>query len=54
MVAMWVNFDKRHVFVILTLAVLESFNVDQAPISDLMAFIALSQFSSSLSRFSVR
>ena len=54
MVAMWVNFDKRHVFVILTLAVLESFNVDQAPISDLMAFIALSQFSSSLSRFPVR
>ena len=40
--------------VILTLAVLESFSVDQAPISDLMAYMALSQFSCSLSRFPVR
>ena len=54
MVAMCVNFDKRHVFVILTFAVLVSFKVDQAPISDLMAFMALSQFSSNLSRFPVR
>ena len=54
MVAMWVNFDNRHVFVILTLAVCVSFNVDQAPISDLMAFMAFSQFSCNLSRFPVK
>ena len=48
MVAMWVNFDNRHVFVMLTFAVCVSFSVDQAPISDLMAFMAFSQFSSNL------
>ena len=54
MVAMWVNLDNKHVFVILTFAVCVSFNVDQAPISDLMAFMAFSQFSCNLSRFPVR
>ena len=54
MVAMWVNFDRRQTLVMLTLAVLESLSVDQAPISDLIAFMALSQFSCNLSRFPVR
>ena len=45
MVAMCVNLERRQVFVMLTLAVLESFSVDQIPISVLMAFTALSQFS---------
>ena len=50
MVAMCVNLERRQAFVMLTLAVLESFSVDQIPISVLMAFIALSQFSWRLSR----
>ena len=54
MVAMCVNFDKRHDFVILTFAVLESFRVDHAPISDIIALIAFSQFSPNLSSFPVR
>ena len=48
------NFERRQVLVMLTFAVLESFSVDQIPISDLMDFMALSQFICSLSRFPVR
>ena len=54
MVAMCVNLDNKHVFVMLTFAVCVSFSVDQAPISDLIAFIAFSQLSCNLSRFPVR
>ena len=54
MVAIWVNFERRQVLVIFTLAVVVSFMVDQAPISVFIALIAFSQFRSSLSRFPVR
>ena len=54
MVAIWVNFERRQVLVIFTLAVVVSFMVDQAPISVFIALIAFSQFTSSLSRFPVR
>ena len=53
-VAMWVNLESRQVLVILTLAVDVSFMVDQAPISDLTALMAFSQFRSSLSSSPVR
>ena len=48
------NFASRHVLVIFTLAVVESFVVDQIPISVFIAFIAFSQFRSSLSKFQVK
>ena len=54
MVAICVNLDIKHVFVMFTFAVCVSFSVDQAPISDRIAFIAFSQFSCNLSRFPVR
>ena len=53
-VAICVNFARRHVLVMFTLAVIESLVVDQIPISVFMAFIAFSQFKSNLSRFPVK
>ena len=45
-VARWVNFDKRHVLVMLTFAVVVSLMVDQENISSLTEFIALCQLMS--------
>ena len=53
-VAMWVNLESRQVLVMFTLAVVVSFMVDQAPISDLTALMAFSQFRSSLSSSPMR
>ena len=53
-VAMWVNLESRQVLVMFTLAVVVSFMVDQAPISDLTALMAFSQLRSSFSSSPVR
>ena len=49
-VARWVNFERRQVFVILTLAVVVSLIVDHWNISCLTALMALVQFMSRCSR----
>ena len=49
-----VTLDRRHAFVILTLAEVGSLVVDQMPISVLMAFMARCQFMSSVSRLALR
>ena len=54
MVAMWVTLDRRHVLVMFTFAVVESFVEDHAPISILIALIAFSQLISNLSRLPFR
>ena len=52
--AKWVNFDKRHVLVMLTFAVVVSLMVDQEKISSLTEFIALFQLMSKCLRSPVR
>ena len=48
-----VNLDRRQILVMLTFAEVDNFTVDHIPISDLTAFIAFLQLSSSWSRLPV-
>ena len=54
MVAMFVSLESKHIFVMFTFAVVDSFVVDHIPISVFIALIAFPQLMSSLSRLPVR